>query len=299
MRRKLRSSNLVLLGVLVGLLTVLGNATAATHYVMRLQLSEFTRDSLRLAFDFTSGNAATNTVRLSGFAHDGRTRYPVSQSGGPISGGLVETGLPPTATIRDQFFLNAVEIPLDSVGTQAIVSLELTEVGSPASEMPDELAFYVLNAGGSYLFPTVDPFGVNALFAIDVTGQSGGDLSVFAPMLFVPPDTLLLSNSTTGIATEPPLVGRLRFVTAGPNPFVGVIRLTYEVPAPGGLIRLRIFDVAGRLVAQPLRENRPPGRWSVVWDGTDRAGRLIATGSYLVQLQMGGQSVVRRIVLTR
>jgi hypothetical protein len=266
---------------------------------MRLELTEFTGDSLRLAFDFTSGNAAANTVRVTGFSHDGRTRYPVSQAGGPVSGGLVETGQPPTATMRNQFFRNVVEIPIDSVGTAAIASLDLTEVGPPGGRLPDELSFYVLTASGNCMFPTADPFGVNALFAIDVTGQSAGDLSVFAPMQFVPPDTLLLGNSTTGIGNDRPLLGRLRFAETAPNPFARTIRLTFEVPAPGGLVRLRIFDVAGRLIAQPLNQSRPSGRWSVTWNGTDRAGRMVATGSYLAQLQMDSQSVVRHIVLTR
>ena len=289
----------VFIGVYVGLLTGPGYSAAATHYVLQLDLAEFTGDSLRLAFDLTSGNAVANTVRTTAFSLNGRTRYPVFQAGGPVSGGLVESGLPATATIGDQFFFNGIEIPLDSVGTAAVATLDLSEIGLPGDEVQDELSFYILDAGSHYRFPTVDPLGVNALFAIDVTGQAGGDLSVFAPMEFVPPDTLVLRRSTTGVAENPVLQGRLRWLESAPNPFMSTVRLVYEVPAPGGLVRVRIFDTAGRLVAQPFSGDRAQGRWLTVWSGRDRSGRRAGAGIYLAEVQMGGQSAVRRVALTR
>jgi flagellar hook assembly protein FlgD len=62
---------------------------------------------------------------------------------------------------------------------------------------------------------------------------------------------------------------------------------------------VRIFDVAGRLMAQPFAGKRAAGTWTTQWDARDAKGRSVSTGVYLVQLHMGGQTLVRRVVLTR
>ena len=42
----------------------------------------------------------------------------------------------------------------------------------------------------------------------------------------------------------------------------------------------------------------PLGRHSVLWAGTNQAGRL-QNGVYFVRLQSGGRSLVKRVVLMR
>jgi flagellar hook assembly protein FlgD len=43
----------------------------------------------------------------------------------------------------------------------------------------------------------------------------------------------------------------------------------------------------------------PAGRHSAVWDGTDSAGRQVATGVYHYQLQAADLSLSRRMVLVK
>jgi hypothetical protein len=52
-------------------------------------------------------------------------------------------------------------------------------------------------------------------------------------------------------------------------------------------------------VARPFDGERTVGVSRVVWNARDDSGHLIASGNYLVQLKMGGQTAVRRIVVTR
>lgn len=279
--------------------TACGKALAGTHYELRMNLTEFTSDSLKLAFDFTSPGDSNNTVSILSFRHDGRVGH-AEHEGGPISGGLVDGTSPQDqARIGDGFFFNEIELPLDSVGIAVSAALEITEVAPNAGGAPDELAFFVLNRNETFAFTTVDPDGANSLFTVDVTGMPGGDLTVFAPMEFVAPDTLRLRNSTTDVSIDQRSHGRLRLLDAGPNPFGATLRLRYAIPAPGGPLRIRIYDVAGRLVREAVREYRDAGVWSTTWDGRNRQGQIVSDGIYLIELCIPGQAVVRKIAHAR
>jgi hypothetical protein len=201
--------------------------------------------------------------------------------------------------VLNGFFYNRLSVPFDSLGTSVAFAVQLPEPGSAPTGIPDELSFFYLADSVNAAFPTADPLGTNALFAIDVTGQSGGDLSVFAPMQFVPPDTLRMTNSTTDVPSGERGQDRLRVTSIAPNPSLGRVRIVYDVPEPGGFLSIKVYDVAGRLVAQPFSAKRTAGTWSTQWDATNVRGRAVAAGVYIIQLEMGGQSLVRRVVLTR
>ncbi len=98
--------------------------------------------------------------------------------------------------------------------------------------------------------------------------------------------------------TQAEVLNRLEFRSVTPNPFTTELRMAYEVPQAGA-VRLRVFDLAGRLVAEPFAGSQKAGVHSTRWDATSRDGRRVAPGVYLVQLQMGPKSVLRRVVLTR
>jgi flagellar hook assembly protein FlgD len=91
----------------------------------------------------------------------------------------------------------------------------------------------------------------------------------------------------------------LQFRSVTPNPFSGSLRLQYEVPAAGGDVSLRIYDLAGRLVARPVAGPHKGGVYNSQWNAIGRDGHRVPPGVYMVQLQMGPKSVLRRVVLTR
>jgi hypothetical protein len=279
-------------------LTWTGTLEASTIYRVELNTAQFVGTPRRLTFDWVATGVPSNIAKVARFVTDGRRGQGLFL-GGPVSGGLLDGVGPLAATLRDSAFLSQLMVPLDSAGMSVTFDVGASEIALVGQVEPNELSFYFLNSDDSYAFLTVDPFGTNCLFAIGVNGQSGGDLFVFAPMEFVPPDTLRMTTSTTDVRSQPPQGQRLRFAGAFPNPFTGLVSLAYEVPPPGGHVRLRIFDLAGRMVARLFDGVSLPGPSVVVWNGTDNSGRLVAAGGYLAHLQMGGQTAVRRIVLTR
>ncbi len=85
-----------------------------------------------------------------------------------------------------------------------------------------------------------------------------------------------------------------------PNPFNPVTTIRYEV---GGLtatrVKLVVFDVRGHHVKTLVDGLVEPGRHQVVWDGTGRSGRPVASGTYYSQMQWRGQVSTRPLSLVK
>jgi len=219
--------------------------------------------------------------------------------GGPAYGDLLSGANPAMqTTLEGQFFHNSLAVPFEQLGSLTVLQLSLSEANAAPTVVPDEFSMYVLEPFTGLPYRTADDFGTNALFAVDITGQAGGDLTAFAPMTFIAPDSLVLDGALVGVPSGGRLESRLRFISVAPNPSPGGIRMVYEVPSPGGELRVRVFDVAGRQVAEPFDGARDAGVWTVDWDARGAGGQA-APGVYIVQLAMRGQSLMRRIVLTR
>jgi flagellar hook assembly protein FlgD len=78
-----------------------------------------------------------------------------------------------------------------------------------------------------------------------------------------------------------------------------VTTISFDLPHASG-VRLRIYDVAGRMV-RLLIDDRPheAGRYSVRWDGSNHNGRRVSSGVYFYRLDAGSYSKVRRMVVVK
>ena len=83
-----------------------------------------------------------------------------------------------------------------------------------------------------------------------------------------------------------------------PNPFNPRTEISFDLARPGQT-RLSIFDVRGMLVVQLLDENLPSGPHSVIWDGLDRSGRSVGSGTYFYRLENGPDILARKMLLAR
>jgi len=64
-------------------------------------------------------------------------------------------------------------------------------------------------------------------------------------------------------------------------------------------LRLRIFDVNGRLVSTLIDGALQPGNYSAVWNGTDERGTSVSSGVYFLKLEVGSEAAVRKVILAR
>ncbi len=84
-----------------------------------------------------------------------------------------------------------------------------------------------------------------------------------------------------------------------PNPFSPTTSIRYDVPAQGGHVTIRLFDVAGRLVRTLVDGPEMPGRKEVRWDGRDERGASVASGVYYCRLEAAGFETTRKMTLLR
>lgn len=100
-------------------------------------------------------------------------------------------------------------------------------------------------------------------------------------------------NNPTAVAErpdEPPARVRLAVL---PNPAVGTATVRYALPASGP-VRLAVFDVTGRQVAELASGTMAVGGHSVSWNSA-----TVEPGVYLLRLDAAGQSTGYRFVVAR
>jgi flagellar hook assembly protein FlgD len=82
-----------------------------------------------------------------------------------------------------------------------------------------------------------------------------------------------------------------------PNPFNPSTTIRYDVPAGGGVVSLRIYDVSGRLVRKLVDGRQTAGQKQVIWSGTDDRGRSVTSGVYFYRLEAPGYKKTLKMIL--
>jgi hypothetical protein len=83
-----------------------------------------------------------------------------------------------------------------------------------------------------------------------------------------------------------------------PNPFNPTTTIPFNL-SEAGEVRLTIHSVTGQIVRTLADAQMGAGGHMVIWDGTDDAGRAVASGVYLYRLSTGERTLVRRLVVVR
>ncbi len=83
-----------------------------------------------------------------------------------------------------------------------------------------------------------------------------------------------------------------------PNPFNPSTTIAFSL-ARRAEVDIEIFNIRGQKVRSLLHENRAAGSHSVVWDGSDETGNLVATGVYLYRLSADGVVQTKKMVMLK
>lgn len=105
------------------------------------------------------------------------------------------------------------------------------------------------------------------------------------------------TTTVTGVEATP-LIRATVLKQNAPNPFNPVTRIDFSIER-GAPTTLRIFDVAGRLVATLLDRTLPAGEHNVTWRGENSQNRQVATGVYFYELRSGENVLTRSMVLLK
>ncbi len=84
-----------------------------------------------------------------------------------------------------------------------------------------------------------------------------------------------------------------------PNPFNPATTIRFDL-ARDGHVRLRIYDVAGRLVRTLVDEKRAAAfGHTAVWNGMDDAGQRASSGVYFYRLEAGTYMATRKLIMLK
>ncbi len=109
---------------------------------------------------------------------------------------------------------------------------------------------------------------------------------------------LSVIDHATLVSTNPPTPRAFVLYQNYPNPFNPSTTIRFDLPAASNTV-LRIFDVTGRLVATLADGRMDAGQHTVVWNGKNNRGRIVASGVYFCRLQAGKLVATRKIVVLR
>jgi len=100
----------------------------------------------------------------------------------------------------------------------------------------------------------------------------------------------------TAIEERDPVLSRFTLHQNYPNPFNPETTIAFDLDQAGP-VRLTVYNILGQQVANLVDGFRSAGTHQVRWDGRDSRGFRTATGVYLYKLDVGGSTVVRKMVL--
>jgi hypothetical protein len=154
---------------------------------------------------------------------------------------------------------------------------------------------------------TVPPRGKSAAsrkFYLQVTDFRGSPLSPSSvPQVRVPRTYNLNANVIASAASLAGRIGNLvgadgfAFANTGPNPANPIAKLFYVLPQGASYgVRLSIYDVNGRMVRKLVDGTQTSGAHTELWNGTDDAGRGVASGRYYARIEAG--SFTRNVGIT-
>ncbi len=195
------------------------------------------------------------------------------------------TAQPYSQTVNPGSNVTFTATPVGGIGS---VSEQWYRSGAPLTDGPTGTGSTLSGSlTASLTVSNVSNLDYGDYFAV-VTDGCGPDTSATA-VLMLPAATGVPTGGAPGTAFE----------SLGPNPSRGASVIGFSLAAEAQ-VAVRVFDVAGRRVAERDLGRFALGRHQVTWDGRDADGRALRSGLYLVDLEVNGRSLgIRRMALVR
>jgi hypothetical protein len=97
----------------------------------------------------------------------------------------------------------------------------------------------------------------------------------------------------TGVAGNQEIPTVFKLYTSYPNPFNPSTTIKYDIPR-SSFVQMTIYDILGREVSRLINQNLSPGRYEIVWDGTN-----YASGTYFYKLEAGTFTDIKKMILVK
>jgi hypothetical protein len=84
-----------------------------------------------------------------------------------------------------------------------------------------------------------------------------------------------------------------------PNPFNPETNIAFSVKQQGD-VELSLYNIRGQKVTTLIKEEMKAGNHNIVWAGTDKYGRSVASGVYFARLKVNGNKTrVKKLMLMK
>ena len=104
-----------------------------------------------------------------------------------------------------------------------------------------------------------------------------------------------LTVGTANVSMQDAVPSEVNLAQNYPNPFNPTTRIDYSVVSDGH-VTLNVYDITGRLISTLVDGYVDAGYHSVMWDGIDDSGKMVAAGIYFYSLQNETSSMTRKMV---
>jgi hypothetical protein len=142
---------------------------------------------------------------------------------------------------------------------------------------------------------TPDLLFANGLHLVWADGRDG-EPEIYYRRAYPRPQSTPAARGVSGAARGATGAGEFTgYIRVLPNPVRSEATFCFAASRTG-IYRIKIFDMAGRVVRVLAHKELPVGDHSVSWDGRDEAGLRVAGGIYFVKLTTGEATQTRKVV---
>ena len=182
------------------------------------------------------------------------------------------------------------QIAVDQNNTVHIVETEVTNISYNMvhyKKENDKWSRYVIDSTTNFCNPTKLIFHNNKLYLVYFKDSIPG----------TPDDDIFFTkyDIVTNINEETHQQPGLKIY---PNPASGSISIEFE-NSKEQEIELSVYDITGKHIITLINKNIPPGVQQILWNGKDKNGKEVKSGSYLVRLSYGRDFVSQTVEIVR
>jgi len=168
---------------------------------------------------------------------------------------------------------------VDNTNKTILLGYASFTTGLPPSNDSLVAVHFVLTEGGSNAVHAVDTTTLPPSNTLSITDPAANEVSPKwrAGSVTIGPDAV-------GDGSITPLSYGLD--QNFPNPFNAQTRINFSLAKPGK-VQLVVFNLLGQTVNTLVNREMPADRHSLIWDGTNAQGSVVASGTYFYRLKIG------------